>query len=210
MNAKELYLTIGQIDDDLILDASAEHGKRQRPVPRFWSIAAAACLCMVLFGGYLRFFGTVVVWNAGVTEYAVKFAIPEDSSAQSLSADALTDYYHIPLPDTLDDLSGISADARIYTDAQGSVVYDRNVFRYESADGSKKLNLTLSRVSSIPESSEERPSRIRGISVTLTEDTSVPGCLLLSARWERNGTSVRLSAEGLNQDELITVLKQLI
>lgn len=210
MNAKELYLTIGQIDDDLILDASAEHGKRQKPIPRFWRIAAAACFCMVLFGGYLRFFGTVVVWNTGVTEYAAKYTIPEGSGVQSLSADVLADYYHITLPDTLDDLSKISADAQIYTDTQGSVVYDRNVFRYENADGSKKLNLTLSRVSSVPKSNEERASRIRGGSVILTEDTSIPGYLLLSAHWEQDGTSVRLSAEGLNQDELITVLKQLI
>lgn len=210
MNAKELYLAIGQIDDDLILDASAARGKRQKPVPRFWRIAAAACLCMVLFGGYLRFFGSVVVWNAGVTEYAAKYTIPEGSGVQSLSADALADYYHITLPDTLDDLSRISAAAQIYTDAQGSVVYDRNVFHYESADGSKELNLTLSRVSSAPGSSGETTSRIRGVPVTLTEDTSVPGYLLLSARWEQNGTSIRLSAEGLNQDELITVLKQLI
>lgn len=210
MNAKELYLTIGQIDDSLILDANAEHGKRQAPVLRFRMIAAAACLCVVLLGGYLRFFGSVVVWNTGSMEYAAKSTIPENSTVQNLSMEALSDYYHITLPDALGELSRMSADAQIYTDAQGGVVYDRNVFRYESADESKKLNLTLSRVSSEPESRGERLSRIQGVSVTLIEDTSIPGYLRLSAQWEQDGTSVQLSAEGLNQDELIAVLKQLI
>ncbi len=209
MNAKELYLTIGQIDDDLILDACAKRGKQRKTVLRFGMIAAAACLCLTLFGGYLHFFGTVAVWNAGTTEYAAKFTIPEDSNVQSLSMEALTDYYHITLPDTLDDLSRISADTQIYTDAQGRVIYDRNVFRYESADGSRELNLTLLRASSAPENDEKKVSRIRGISVVLTENTSIPGHLLLSAQWKQNGTTLRLASEGLTQEELVSILKEL-
>ena len=210
MNARELYLTIGQIDDDLILNANAERSNRQKPVLRFRVIAAAACLCMVLFGGYLRFFGSVVVWNEGNMEYAAKSTIPENSTVQNLSMETLSDYYHITLPDALGELSRMSEDAQIYTDAQGDVVYDRNVFRYESADESKKLNLTLSRVTSEPESSGERLSRIQGVSVTLTEDTSIPGYLLLSAQWKQDGTTIYLAAEGLTQDELVSILKELI
>ena len=210
MNAKELYLAIGEIDDDLILAANAQRGKRRKPAARLWMIAAAACFCLVLFGGYLRFFSASAVWNEGSAEYAAKPVIPADSLAQSLSEDTLGDYYHITPPDTLNGLSRMPADAQIYTDAQGGVVYDRNVLRYESADGSKKLDLTLSRVSSAPQNTEEKPSRICGAAVTLTEDTSIPGYLLLGARWEHSGTSVRLSAEGLSRDELIAVLEQLL
>lgn len=209
MNAKGLYLTIGQIDDDLVLDASAEHSKWQKPVPRFGLIAAAACLCLVLFGGYLHFFGTVVVWNAGATEYAAKSVIPEGCNVQSLPADVLADYYHITLPDTLNDLSRIPADAQIYTDAQSNVVYDRNTFRYESADGSRELNLTLSRVSFVPENSGEKASRIRGVSVVLTENASIPGHLLLSAQWKQNGTTLCLVSDGLTQEGFVSILKDL-
>lgn len=210
MNAKELYLTIGQVDDDLILAANAEHGKRKKPAARLWMIAAAACFCLVLGGGYLHFFGTTVVWNEGPTEYAAKDSLPEYSAVQSLSADALSDYYHITLPDTLDDLSRIPLDIQIYTDAQGNVVYDRNVLRYESADGGRSLELTLWRVSSAPQTAGETVSHIHGAAVTLTADTSIPNHLLLGARWEQNGTTIHLAAEGISRDELVSILKELI
>ncbi len=210
MNAKELYLAIGQVDDDLILAANAERSKRKKPAVRLWVIAAAACFCLVLGGGYFHFFGTTVVWNEGPAEYAAKDSFPEYSAEQSLSADALSDYYHITLPDTLDDLSRIPLDIQIYTDAQGRVVYDRNVLRYESADGGRSLELTLWRVSSAPQTAGETVSHIHGAAVTLTADTSIPNHLLLGARWEQNGTTIHLAAEGISRDELVSVLKELI
>ena len=210
MNAKELYLTIGQVDDDLILAANAEHSKRKKPAARLWMIAAAACFCLVLGGGYLHFFGTAVVWNEGHTEYAAKSSIPAYSAVQNLSADDLSDYYHITLPDTLDDMSRIPLDIQIYTDTQGNVVYDRNVLRYESVDGGRSLELTLWRVSSAPQTAGETVSRIHGAAVTLTADTSIPNHLLLGAQWEHSGTGARISSEGLSRDELIAVLKQLL
>lgn len=210
MNAKELYLTIGQIGDDLILGANEERDKKKKPVIRLWLAASAACLCLVFGGGYLYFFGTVTAWNTGATEYVAKSSIPENSTVQNLSMESLSDYYRITLPDVLGDLSEMPADVRIYTDADGRVLYDRNLFRYENADGSKGLNLTLSRVSSAPQNDGEKTSRIRGTSVTLTKDTSIPGYLLLSAQWEQNGTTIHLAAEGLTQDELLTILKELI
>lgn len=209
MNAKELYLTIGQIGDDLVLGANEECNKKKHPF-RVWIAAAAACVCLICGGGYLHFFGTVIVWNTGATEYVTKSSIPENSMVQNLSMETLSDYYHITLPDALGDLSEVPSDVRLYTDADGRVLYDRNVFRYESTDGSKGLNLTLSRVSSAPQNNGEKVSRIHGTSVTLTEDTSIPGYLLLSAQWEQDGTAIHLAAEGLTQDELLAILKELI
>ena len=209
MNAKELYLTIGQISDDLILGANEECSKKKKHTLRIWITAAAACLCLVC-GGYLHFFGTVTVWNTGATEYVAKSSIPENSTVQNLSMETISDYFRIELSDTLGELSRMPTDVRLYTDADGRVLYDRNVFRYENADGSKGVNLTLSRVSSAPENDGEKASRIRGTSVTLTEDTSIPGYLLLSAQWEQDGTTVHLAAEGLTRDELVAILKELI
>ena len=210
MNAKELYLAIGRVDDDLILAANEERGERKKPAARLWMIAAAACFCLVLGGGYLHFFGIAVVWNEGHTEYAAKSSIPAYSAVQSLSADALSDYYHITLPDTLDDLSRIPANAQIYTDTQGNVVYDHNVLRYESSDGSRGLELVLWRASSALQTAGGTVSRIHGAAVTLTEDTSIPGHLLLGAQWEQNGTIIHLAAEGISRDELVSILKELI
>lgn len=211
MNAKELYLAIGQISDDLILDANTPGvGRGQRYVRRLRIAAAAACFCLLLGGIYIRFFGVAAIWNTGTAEYAAKSSIPEGGTVQSLSADDFRDYYHITLPDTLGSLSRTSADAFLYADAQGSVLYDRNLIRYESADGSKGLNLTLSRVSPAPQSSGGRASFIRGVSVTLTQDASIPGYLLLNAQWQQDGTTLCAAAEGLEKGELISILKDLI
>lgn len=210
MNAKELYLTIGQISDNLILDADTEHGKKKKPTIRFWAIATAACFCLMLGSGYLHFFGTSAVWNTGTIEFVSKVSIPENSTIQILTTEDMTEYYHITPPDALGDMSRIPTDAQIYTYAQGGVLYDRNEFYYESKDGNKNLILTLSRVSLIPQRGDEKISRIQGVSIILTEDESVQGQPLLSAQWEYDETSAHLSSKGLNQDELITVLKQLL
>ena len=209
MNAKELYLTIGQIDDDLILGANEKRGKREKGI-RLWMAAAAACFCLLLGGGYLHFFGTSIIWNAGTAEYVTKSIAPANSMAQSLSTEALTDYYHITPPDRLGDLSRMPANVQLYTDTDGSVLYDRNVLHYENTDGSKSVKLTLSRVSSLSDSSGETASRIRGVSVVLTEDASISGSLRLSAQWEQDGTTIHLASEGLSKGELIAVIEELI
>lgn len=52
MTARELFEAIGQVDDDLILDADAP--VRRRPAVRVWvrrALPAAACLCVMLLGG---------------------------------------------------------------------------------------------------------------------------------------------------------------
>lgn len=51
MTARELFEAIGQVDDDLILDANAP--VRRRPAVRVWvrrALPAAACLCVMLLG----------------------------------------------------------------------------------------------------------------------------------------------------------------
>lgn len=90
------------------------------------------------------------------------------------------------------------------------MLYDRNVLRYENADGSKRVNLTLSRVSPVPEGGGAAVSRIRGVPVILTEDSSAPDLPLRSAQWEQDGTTVHLSAEGLHKDEFYTLLTELL
>ena len=212
MNAKEFYRAIGQIDEELILAAGERSEKRKKHAVRLWAMTAAACFCLIIGGAYMHFWGVSVVWNEGTAEYAAKSVIPADSAARMLTADELSAYYQVPLPDALNGgLYRTDADARICTNAQGTVVYDRNVVRYESADGVGSLNLTLSRVTAAPQTTErEAVSRVRGTAVTLTEDASIPGYLMLGAQWERNGTTVHLSSEGLDKKAFITVLKELI
>lgn len=112
MNAKELYLAVGQIDDELILEANEQPAGKRRQVIRRWALAAAACVCLVAGGVCLQLFSTSVIWNAGRAETVSK--------------------------------------------------------------------------------------------------ASIPGYVLLGAAWEQRGTTARLLAEGLEQAELVSVLKELI
>lgn len=207
MNAKELYFAIGQIDDDLILDANAEH-KKKRPV-RIWAMAAAACLC-IMFGGYMYFFGTYAVWNTGAAEYVSKVSIPESCAVQTLTAAEFEEYYRISLPDALGGLRRTAFEAQLYMDEDGTVLYDCNTFRYESADGIGTMNITVSRASAARQSNAEKISRIRGTRAALTENTSNSGYVLLGAAWEKGGTAVQASAEGMDKAEFISVLKELM
>lgn len=209
MNAKELYRAIGEIDDDLILAAAPSAVNTRRPAWR-WALAAAACLCLLLAGAYLRFFADSVAWNEAPLSISAKLPMPADVTIQTLPSSELAAYYGLALPDALDGgLLRASADGMLLADAENAVVYDRNLVRYESADGARRVLLTLSRVTPMDEPSGTR-SRIRGTSVLLTQDLSVPGLSLLGAYWEENGTRIALSAEGLDPETLLNVLKTLL
>ena len=211
MNAKELYLASGAIDDDLILDAAFQPAKQKtlRNIRR--AAAVAACLCLLLGGGYLRFFSVCVLWNEDPAPLTAKFSVPENALMQAIADQGFSDYYRLSLPETLGRLSLVTKDGQIYTDAQGTVLYDRNLIRYERSDRTQSVTLALSRVSaSLSAPAQGRHSRIHGVSLILMEDTSVPGQPLLSAQWERHGTTVCLSAEGLNENELVSLLKELL
>lgn len=118
-----------------------------------------------------------------------------------MTDEELTEYYKLTIPKTLSGmLRQKDVYAQIYTDSEGTVIFDRNLIRYESTDGTQTIHFTLSRVSpDIPVGDSVKCSRIHGIPVAFLQDTSVPGYLLLCARWEQNGTTIQLSAEGWNK-----------
>ena len=50
MNVKELYIELGNIDDDLIIAADEAPARRKKPVFIYTAIASAACLCLLIGG----------------------------------------------------------------------------------------------------------------------------------------------------------------
>lgn len=215
MNAREFYQTIGQIDDGLILAAGEQPVRKKRFAMGQWALAAAACVCLVLGGAWVYFFNAPIVWNEGAVGAVSnsKLLIPAGSTPRELSEMELAGYYQLdPLPDVLgDDLRQVHTGAALYVDDGGAVVHDFNQVRYESADGNRGVTVTLSRISpAAPAADGARASRIHGNSVVLTQDSSIPGYLLLEARWERHGTTVCLSAEGLDKEEFTAIAGQLI
>ena len=210
MNAKELYRAIGEIDDDLILAAAPSAVKKRRPARR-WALVAAACVCLLLAGAYLRFFADSVTWNEAPLSVSAKLPMPADVTVQTLPSSELAAYYGLSLPDALDGgLLRVSADGMLLADAENAVVYDRNLVRYESADGARRILLTLSRVTPAADEPSGTRSRIHGTSVLLTADSSVPDLPLLGAYWEADGTRIALSAEGLERETLLNVIETLL
>ena len=82
MTARELFEAIGQVDDDLILDADAP--VRRRPAVRVWvrrALPAAACLCVMLLG-------SVALGRSGL--FRAGSSAPAESSA-AVTYDAAPD-----------------------------------------------------------------------------------------------------------------------
>ncbi len=216
MNAKQLYVMIGKIDDDLILEAGNMAEKKKKWVVMRLA-AVAACICLLLGGGYTCYMDQYTVWNQAATGFAGKAAIPGDGIVKILTKEEGESYYNIAsLSETVGDgLKTTGLSFMVVQDTQGKILYDRNLIRYESSDHLKGVNLTLSRVStekSIENEEKEKMknSHIKGYSVVLTEDDLGDGIWLLEARWEKNGTEFCADADGLDKKAFLSVVRELI
>lgn len=214
MNGMDLYRAVGQIDDDLILEANqppVKIVKKTRRMP-IRLLAAAACLILAVSGICAHVFRTSVVWNEGSTAIMGGFSVPPEGIVRVLSDAECTDYYQAFLPQSLgDDLHRTAAEMHLITDANGAILDDRNQFSYLSADGSKRVTLMLTRLSAVsPDTDRQTASVLHGVPVVLTVDLSLPEVLLSGAHWEQNGSIFQLSAEGVSRKELISMVKELL
>ena len=212
MNAKELYLAIGKIDDDLILEADkAVEKKKKLVIMRL--VAIAACICFLAGGGYAGYIDHYTVWNQATDSFVGKAAVPGEGIVKTLTKEEGEAYYNISsLPDTLSDsLEIMGTSFMIIQDTQGKILYDRNLIRYESNDHLKGINLTLSRISSEKEENEKmKESHIKGYSIVLTENDLGAGSQLLEASWEKNGTKFCVDADGIDKKAFLSILRELI
>lgn len=211
MSGKDLYRAVGQIGDDLILAANEEPAKKVKAPLSLWALVAAACLCLVCFGGYRHFFGTSIVWEEVPGASVSKLSIPEDSMPRELTAGEAEDYYKIgPFPETLGQgLRRTGPDTVcIYTDAVGTPVYDGTQLWYEDPNGAA-VWISLARVSA-PKIQVERSSRIRGVPAALTVSEELPDKSVYSAQWERNCTFVCVTGSGIGQTEFIALVEEFL
>lgn len=183
MNGKALYEAVGLLDDDLILEANVRKVTKRKLWIRFAAVAAA-CFCLAV-GLYTRFSGDSLVWNEGMAGISVKLAVPADCEPTALTDEKLAEYYQMAvLPAVLGDgLKRTDIGAQLYVDKEGRVSF------------------------TAPVMPDAKPSYVQDVRVTLTEDTSIPGLSMLGAQWEKNGTTIQLSSEGLRQDEFMDIVK---
>lgn len=212
MNGKDLYRTVGQIEDDLILAANEEPVIKPKAPVRLWALAAAACLCLVCFGGYRHFFGTSIIWQEAPGASVSKPFIPEGSAPRELTVQEAESYYQIgAFPETLgQELRRTGPDVfRIYADKVGIPVYDGTQLWYEDPDGSGTVWISLARVSA-PAIQAERSSRIRGVQVALTVSEELPGEPIYSVQWERNGTFVCVTGSGIGRTGFVALVEEFL
>ena len=170
MNAKDLYLAVGEVDDDLILSAQEPPTRKKRPAARVW--AAAACLCL---GALLSLRGNAVVWNPAEDAALTKIPAPADSTVRVISQEELAAYYQLDaVPESLGGTLSLSPSSFLLcVDTAGTPVYDCNQLLYQDAERQRSVNVTLSRLTRTAEAPETgAASRIHGTSVWLTAASS--------------------------------------
>lgn len=207
MNRETLYLEIGNIDDDLILEASAACGRRHF---RGGALRLAACLCLIctaiLWGMHREF----IRYNEAPAPITAKVVAPSDgnTSILTLTYEELFDHYGVdPLPDTL---AGLVRQERehyfVYRSADGTVC-DTNVITYCAEDGTQTLTILLS-TEDLQTKDLER-SRISGISLVLGVDTSTaqPICW---AELSKGGIFLRAVSSGVEEAAFTGLIRELL
>lgn len=202
MNTRTLYLAIGELDDDLILEA-AEPVAKPHPAYRRWA-ALAACFCLFIAAVLFHTGRDQVYFNALTPPPPVGFKV--QGEAELLDYQAAMDYYGVTLPNAL---AGLPRQARdlfvVYRLADGTVTWDENWIGYQSGD--RSVTVTLSKAPlSFPESADGgKPSRIAGTSVVLAASDSN-----YCAQWEQNGVNLRVLSQGLDQNEFLSVIRTIL
>jgi len=204
MNNRALYLAIGEIDDELILDADRPAAGARRPSYLRWG-ALAACLLLAMAG--LLFFrpgGDQVYFNSLTPPPSVTAKV--QGEAELLSYQEAMDYYGIVLPDALGDLSRQEqALFAVCRQADGSVTWDEN--RVEYGQGDRRVTVALSKaVLPFPESGQGgKLSTLQGVSVMLSTADSQHW-----AQFQQKDVIFRVFSQGLNQDQFLDVVRAIL
>lgn len=214
MNRESFYLEIGNIDDDLIQEASAAHGqaKRRTPFARFAGIAACLCLiCAALLYGLQR---DAVYYNEANAPIASKLLVPadENTTIRTLTYQELLDYYGLTqFPDRLSDLEALEqSQYYVYQDSK-NVVYDTNVLQYRSDDGAKTLSVVIAKEDPCykAQGTGLKQSRLDGISLVLAVSNEDVGSIYW-AELTCQGVNMRIVSYGVDEASFIAIVREII
>lgn len=213
MNAKDFYLAVGGIDDDLIMGAHEQPSRKKMPNLRVWA-AAAACICLACFGMIHSFYGVSVVWNEtnGTTALS-KLPAPADSVVQVIAKEDFETYFRLDdLPESIGGELCLSPTSfMLCVDETGNPVYDRNQIWYQNAEKQQSVCITLSRVTQGAQPQQNaKKSRIHGTPVWLTAAETGSDTAILTAQWEKDGTSFFVTETGLDKVSFLSVVEKLL
>lgn len=207
MNRETLYLEIGNIDDDLILEASAACGRRSF---RGGTLRLAACLCLICTAILWGMHREIIRYNEAPTPVTAKNVTPSDetTSILTLTYEELFEHYGMePLPDTL---AGLVRQERAHyfvcRSADGTVC-DTNVITYCAEDRSQTVTILVSTEDS--PKTDLKWSRISGIRLVLGVDTSTAQPIYW-AELSEGGVFLRVVSSGMEEAAFTGALRELL
>ena len=206
MNRKSLYLAIGDVDDDLIAEASRAGGRStgRARVIRWGGIAA--CLLLICMGALFGVRRDAVVYHDLPAPMISKVAIPSDAEWIMMSHEEILAHYGLAeLPDSLSDLVREEKDLYSVYWKAGGIVYDLNTVRYTSADGTRSLTLSFSKTEMADCREDVKYARVDGVRLLLGVDGPV-----YWAETVEEDVCLRLVASGMGEAEFTALLREVI
>lgn len=207
MNRKELYLEIGLVDDDLIMEAGEARGAPKRYGSAWLRIGSlAACLCLICMGVWFGARRDVIVYHDLPAPMISKVAIPSDAEWVTMSHEEILAHYGLAeLPDSLSDLVREENDLYSVYRKDGGIVYDLNTVRYTSADGTRSLTLSFSKTEMADCREDVKYARVDGVRLLLGVDGPV-----YWAETVEEDVCLRLVASGMGEAEFTALLREVI
>lgn len=213
MNGRTLYLEIGNIDDDLVMEASEARGNKIRKLPAARLAGLAACLCLICTAALFGMNRDVVRYNEAPVPLASKLLVPSDESTTvfALTYPELFDHYGLePFPDALGGLQRLEQGRYYVYRTAENAVYDTNILNYRSGDGEQTLTILLS--TGEPEDGGEeglKKSRIDGLSVVLGAAEG-PDRPVYWAELRAQGVFLRVTASGMDEDSFTDLIREVV
>lgn len=213
MNRKAFYREIGNIDDDLIQAANKAHGQKHNVRMLYRIAGIAACFC-VIWGGIL--FGlqkdTLYINDISIPMTS-KVVVPTDENIKivPVTYQELLVYYGMEqLPDAFgEELTRAEQSYFVlYQDQAGDVLCDTNILYYNNSDNSKTLSITFAKAEELSNTFHEdiKQSKIDGVSMVLASTDQEA----YWASFKLYGVSIKITSYGLNEEDFIYTIKELI
>lgn len=217
MNRETFYREIGDIDDDLIQAANEAHGKKKKALKIYRIAGIAACFCLICGGILFGLQRDNIYINEIPTPATSKVIVPagETTTIVPMTYQELLAYYGIEqMPDAIgEELTRVEQSFFVlYQDQEGNIVYDTNIFYYNSIDQNKTLSVAVAKAEESSDAFREdmKQSKIGGVSLILAASSNGNGYTAYWADFKLNGVSVQMISDGLNENEFIRAISEFI
>ena len=213
MNRETFYREIGNIDDDLIQAANNARGQKNNVRMLCRIVGIAACFCVICGGILFGLQKDTLYINDISMPMTSKVVVPtdEDTKIVPMTYQELLAYYGMEqLPDAFgEELTRAEQSYFVlYQNQAGDVLYDTNSLYYNSSDNSKTLSITFAKATELSSTfgRETKQSKIGGVSMVLASTDQAA----YWASFKLNDISIRITSYGLNEEDFICIIKELI